>query len=92
MEKKDMRLPADGTPLYKDSENGLLLGVCAGIADYLDTNVLFVRAAAVLTLLFLFIPAVLSYVIAGLLLKEPPLRYRGSVEERWFWGGRRGGV
>jgi len=87
-----MRLPVDGTPLYRDSENGLLLGVCAGIADYLDTNVLIVRAAAVLLLLFLSIPAVLSYVTAGLLLREPPLRYRGSVEERWFWGGRHGGV
>ncbi len=47
-----MRLPVDGTPLYRDSENGLLLGVCAGIADYLDTNVLLVRAAAVLTTAF----------------------------------------
>ena len=87
-----MRLPVDGTPLYRDSENGLLLGVCAGVADYLDTNVILVRAVTVLALFFLFIPTVLSYVTAGLLLREPPLRYRGSIEERWFWGGRRGGV
>ncbi|MCW8845930.1 MAG: PspC domain-containing protein [Gammaproteobacteria bacterium] len=87
-----MRLPVDGTPLYRDSENGMLLGVCAGVADYLDTSVLLVRVVAVLVLIFLFIPAVLSYLIAGLLLREPPLRYRGSIEERWFWGGRRGGV
>jgi phage shock protein C len=87
-----MRLPHDRFSLFRDTENGLLMGVCAGLADYLDTNVLLVRVVMVLLLASFTIPVALIYLTAGVLLRERPLRYRGQAEERWFWGGRRGGV
>ena len=37
--------------LYKDSENGIILGVCAGIANFFDCKVLTVRVMAVISLL-----------------------------------------
>ena len=36
------------TTLYRDKQNGKLLGVCAGIADYTGINVMWVRIAALL--------------------------------------------
>jgi phage shock protein C len=70
----------------------MLVGVCAGLADYLDTNALLVRVVAVLLCASFFVPIVLIYLTAGVLLRERPLKYRGQVEERWFWGSRRGGA
>lgn len=87
-----MRLPGDWSSLYRDKENGLLLGVCAGLADTLEVDPLLVRIAVLLALLLFFVPVVVIYVTAGVLLRERPLRYRGSVEERGFWSGNRRGV
>jgi phage shock protein C len=92
MEEEDMRLPSDWSSLYRDKENGMLLGVCAGLADSLDVDPLLIRIAALLALLVFFVPVVVIYGTAGVLLRERPLSYRGSVEERGFWGGNRRGV
>ncbi len=87
-----MKLPGDLSSLYRDKENGMLLGVCAGLADCLDVDPLLVRIAALLALLVFFVPVVLIYATAGVLLRERPLSYRGSIEERGFWGRNRRGV
>mgnify|MGYP000155870155 FL=1 len=88
-----MRLPGDWSSLYRDKENGMLLGVCAGLADSLDVDPLLIRIAVLLLALALFfMPVVVVYVTAGVLLRERPLSYRGSFEERGFWGGDRRGV
>lgn len=71
--------------LYRDQENGMLLGVCAGLADYFDWPVIAVRAAAAASLLFWTIPTAVVYVMAGLMLKDRPLRYRGRNGEPDFW-------
>ena len=76
--------------LYRDSENGILLGVCAGIADSLDMNVLVIRLLALVVLIVFFVPTAVLYVTAGLLLRERPLNYRGTGDERWFWGRGQG--
>jgi len=88
-----MRLPRDWSSIYRDKENGMLLGVCAGLADSLDVDPLLIRIAVILLVLAtFFMPVVVVYVTAGVLLRERPLSYRGSVEERGFWGGNRRGV
>ncbi len=73
-----------GNGLYKDSEEGILMGVCAGIAHYFRFSRIGVRIVAVLSLLFLFWPTVIAYAIAGLMLRHRPLSYSGR-DERGFW-------
>lgn len=86
-----MRLHSRGRTLYRDTENGMFLGVCAGFADYLGLDVLLLRAVVVLGLLVAFLPVGFAYFTAAVLLRDHPLQYRGSVSERGFWSGRRGG-
>ena len=71
--------------LYRDQENGILMGVCAGLADYFEWPVLAVRAVAVASLFFWTVPTAVIYVMAGLMLKDRPLRYRGTIDEPNFW-------
>ena len=51
-------------------------------------DTLVVRVIAVLCLTLFFVPTVLAYLAAVLLLRERPLTYRGAHCERDFW--RRG--
>jgi phage shock protein C len=58
--------------LYR-SRHGWIFGVCQGIADYADVNVLFVRAATVaIGLLTAFGPVILIYILAAIFLKPAP--------------------
>ncbi len=72
--------------LHRDTENGILFGVCAGLADYFGIEAWKIRAAAVL-LLFFFPPwAVISYLAASIFVPRRPERrpYRSRDEEE-FW-------
>lgn len=71
--------------LYRDTENGCLLGVCAGIANYFDLRVGAVRILTVILALFMFWPVVIGYCLAGFLLRTRPLCYCGNGDERGFW-------
>lgn len=72
--------------LYRNRENGIFLGVCAGLADFFEVQTWVVRLATVLfALLVTFWPVVLVYVTMGILLRDTPLRYRGRRGERRFW-------
>ena len=73
-----------GNGLYKDSEESILMGVCAGLAHYFGFSRIGVRIAVVLSLLFLFWPTVIAYAVAGLILRHRPLCYCGR-DERGFW-------
>lgn len=71
--------------LYRDPERGVLLGVCAGVADYFDWNLRAVRLLAVLSLIFFTVPTFLAYVLAAFVLKKKPkLLYRNELEAK-FW-------
>ncbi|NBC22695.1 MAG: PspC domain-containing protein [Gammaproteobacteria bacterium] len=74
--------------LYRDRENGLVFGVCAGIADYFDLNTLVIRGVALAALLLAPVPVGLIYLVAALLLRDRPLTVRDRHREREFW--RRG--
>ena len=72
--------------LYKDKRNGMLTGVCAGIARYQGWNANAVRVAAVVLAMFAFPLVISGYIIAALFMKPEPLapEYRTPEEER-FW-------
>ena len=56
------------------SRNGLLLGVCRGIAEYFDFSIFWTRTIAII-IFFLtgFWPVIGVYLIAAFLMKREPL-------------------
>jgi len=71
--------------LYR-SRNGIIFGVCRGIAEYFDFSVFWVRGI-VLILLFVsgFWPVMALYFIAALLMKPEPVVSIQSEEEQEFY-------
>lgn len=61
-----------GGKLYKNSVNGIIFGVCAGVAEWLGVKALAVRIAAVLGLIFLSGPTIIAYFVAALVLSNRP--------------------
>ena len=79
---------ADGSSLrglYRDRENGWIFGVCAGLAEFANFRTMTVRVIATLCLVFLFVPTVLTYLAATLLIRRRPLTYSGRCPEHDFW-------
>ncbi len=71
--------------LYRHTDNGVLRGVCAGLADYFGVSVVTVRVLTLISL-FLFPPAtLLAYLIAGFALPPAPDKLFESDEEARFW-------
>ncbi len=63
--------------LYR-SRNGVILGVCRGVADYFDFSVFWIRAIAVILFICTgFWPIVGVYILAALLMKSDPARSDG---------------
>lgn len=59
--------------LYRVPEEGMIKGVCAGLAHYFDVPVRLIRVIAVLSLFFgLFFFTVTAYIILALVLDEAP--------------------
>ena len=76
-----------GRGLYR-SRNGVILGVCRGLADYFDFSVFWIRAIAVILFIFTgFWPVVGIYLLAALLMKSAPAKY-GGTESRQKAGSR----
>ena len=58
--------------LYR-SRNGVILGVCRGIADYFDFSAFWIRAIVIVTFIFTgFWPIIGIYILAALLMKSEP--------------------
>lgn len=75
--------------LYRDKRNAILMGVCAGIADYFDIKVGVIRFLAVLALLFTGGWAIIPYVIMGFALDpKPAVLYEQPLEDE-FWRNAR---
>ena len=70
---------------YRDRENGLVFGVCAGVADRFNFRVGAVRVIAVISLLLFFWLTAAVYLAATLLIREKPLVYSGRSSESDFW-------
>ena len=72
--------------LFRDRENGMLAGVCAGIAEYFGLNRKGVRLVTVLLMLFppFFAFVVISYVILAIVLPAKPADLYESKEQAEF--------
>ena len=70
--------------IYRDSENGIIKGVCAGLANSFDLNTTGIRIVVFVCLLTCTIATLLVYFTAGFLLRDRPLHFDQS-RERQFW-------
>ena len=77
------------TTLYRDSMNGKLMGVCAGIADYTGIQAIWVRLAAIFLTFAISGLTIPMYFIAGLLLSKKPAHLYTAPEETQYWQGVR---
>jgi len=74
--------------LYR-SRNGVILGVCRGIADYFNFSVCWARAAIIILLIFTGLwPVIGLYILAAVLMKSEPAVYfrtgpRNEFESRF---------
>lgn len=68
------------------SRNGLVLGVCRGIAEHFDFSVVWIRFIALFGLFLSgFWPIVLFYLIAGMIMKPEPVLPLNSDQEAEFY-------
>lgn len=72
--------------LYRNKRDGILFGVCAGIADYMNVSRLGVRLITFVGLIFFFPFTVMAYLVLAVFLKprpdEPTVR---DPNEARFW-------
>lgn len=82
--------PPSRTRFYRDTVNGKVMGVCAGIADYTGMDVNLVRIMMVAAILLGSGSPVVLYFIAGWMTPKKPndLSYVDD-EDRRFWQGVR---
>ena len=73
------------TTLYRDKQNGKLMGVCAGIADYTGVNVLWIRLGFFLSLFAIGPFAFLAYFIFGFVLGKKPAGLYVDQDETKYW-------
>lgn len=71
--------------LRRDPRRGVVMGVCAGLAEYFGVNRTFVRVLAVLGLVFFTMPTLIAYFLAGLLLERRPDDLYADEREAEFW-------
>lgn len=58
--------------LYR-SNNGMIAGICAGIADYFEVDPTLVRIAYILLSVFTLFSGVIAYLILWLVIPKQPL-------------------
>jgi phage shock protein C len=59
--------------LYLSGKDKKIFGVCGGIAEYFDVDPTLVRLSwVVLSILTGFIPGIIAYIIAGLIIPQKP--------------------
>jgi phage shock protein C len=68
------------------SRSGAIFGVCRGLAQHFDFSVFWVRAIAVMMLVFSGIwPALIVYLLAALIMKPEPAVPVSTADEREFY-------
>lgn len=76
------------TRFYRDKQNGKVLGVCAGIADYTGVDVIWVRLGFIIFTMMMGWP-LLAYFALGFLAGKKPLSLYADPQEAKFWQGVR---
>ncbi len=74
--------------LYRDSERGVILGVCAGLAEFVDCPVWLARIGVLALCWFFPLTGALAYAVGALIMPARPLRYCGTGDERSCWQSR----
>ena len=68
------------------SRNGIILGVCRGIAEYFDFSIFWTRAIALILLFFTGLwPIVVLYFIAALIMKPEPVIPTQNKDQQEFY-------
>lgn len=70
---------------YRDRQNGKLMGVCAGIADYFGWNVTFIRILAIIAFLWFNVITLVVYFALGFLLPAKPDRLYDWDTDHEYW-------
>lgn len=70
--------------LHRSKRNKVLLGVCGGLAEYLQIDVVIIRIVAVLSLFMGW--GLLIYIIAAIIMPED----KGYADDAGQWGNNRG--
>lgn len=73
------------TKFYLDKRNKKLMGVCAGLADYMGVDTVWVRVATVLATLFLGWPILVYLVIGWVAQPKPYALYEDDEDTQAFW-------
>ena len=71
--------------LYRDTKNGKIAGVCAGIADYFSWDVNLVRILTVIAALSFTVVTLSLYAVAALFLDPKPEDLYEDQEEEEYW-------
>lgn len=83
--RHDDSRPASPNRLYRDPRQGMILGVCAGIADYFGISTLLVRFLALCGLFLFSVPTFFAYFIAAAIIPRKPEDLYASGDEESFW-------
>ncbi len=71
--------------LYRDRDNAMLAGVCAGLADYFGFNRRGVRVVVAIGTLFFMPFVIVSYLVLAVLLPVKPTGETVDNEKAEFW-------
>ena len=61
-----------GKRIYRDKQNGVILGVCEGVGNYLNIDPVFIRIVWLLTFLTYGF-GIIAYLVAALLMPDKSL-------------------
>lgn len=73
--------------LYRDKDNGILAGVCAGLADYFGLNRRGLQLVVAVSSLFFFPFVVPAYIILTIILPVKPKDLYADESQEKFWRG-----
>ncbi|MGB5290154.1 MAG: envelope stress response membrane protein PspC [Lysobacterales bacterium] len=73
--------------LYRDKENAILTGVCAGLADYFGLCRKGLRIVVAICTLFFFPFVVLAYITLSIILPVKPQDLYQDESQEKFWRG-----
>lgn len=77
------------TKFYVDKQNGKIMGVCAGLADYTGIEAIWIRVGVALLALTTSGTVILAYLLIAWLAPNKPANLYDGPEEQKFWQGVR---
>lgn len=75
--------------LYRNLDNAMLRGVCAGVADYFGIEAWIVRLGALASLFAFTVPTIVVYIVLSRMVPPRPPGLYGTPGEEAFWTGVR---